>query len=186
MDNFVRKVTLATTFTLMLGVSALMVCDFALYVSRAAHGASGDSGYPSSNVAIAYGRDNQTATPTRAAVGAADSTTIATLTSTNTTQVVLAGRPNLSVDAVFTQSGQTCVVGILFEYRTGGAPAGTLVCTRWGAFVTLTGTAKPGPGDVGFATAPGYVWDTAGATAARIVCTTTAALGKEDFYGGTY
>lgn len=144
---------------------------------------------PTRGVVIVNDPD-RTTTAFRVAVGVADSTTIAALTSSNpasgTTAMadyIINGRQTIDLEAVFTASSQTCVVDVLFEYES---PAGTVAFTRWGGPKTLTGSAKPGNGGTGNATDPGQTWSTGGATNCRFVVTTAAASGTVSLYPVSY
>jgi hypothetical protein len=148
------------------------------------YAASGDP-RPANEVVSGYAPDRTTAA-FRAGLGVADSSTIATITSTypasGTTAMAdftINGKPNLDLEVVFTVAGQTCVVDALFEYES---PPGTLLFTRWAGPRTLTASAKQGNGGTGFATDPGTIWDTGGATHCRLVVTTAAASGTVSLY----
>jgi hypothetical protein len=185
-----RRITaacLSVTFALFLAEAWSVVS------SRPAHGASGDP-RPSNAVTVGYFPD-QTAKAFRSVIGVADSTNIATITSTSPAgydgtasmaDFVINGKPNIDLEAVFTNASQTCIVTPLWEYEdTTG-----LRNTRWGLPVTLTASALAGPsvvgnlvtGGTGFATAPGYVFDTGGATHVRFVVTTAAVTGTVSLY----
>jgi len=165
-------------------MSALILA-FAVGAGLRAHAASGQHGEPSNGtVAIGYEPDRQTAAArTSVGLGPADSTSIAVLTSTTTGELAVFGKPNLRIDGVFTVAAQTCVVSVLFCYKDS---AGTIKNTWWSTPTTLTASALPGPANTGFATAPGFVYDTGGATHARLVCTTLPGSGTVDFYAGTH
>jgi len=137
---------------------------------------------------------DKTPTAFRSGVGIADSTNIATVTSSYPASGTAAmadyqigGRPNLDLEAVFTVSGTTCVVTPLWEYES--AP-GTLNFCRWGTPVTLTASSLAGPsytgavvtGGTGYATSPGALIDSGGATHVRWVVTTAPSQGTVALY----
>lgn len=156
--------------------------------------ASNDSS-PANAVTISYSPD-RTLTAFRSGIGVADSTDIAVLTSTTTGDFIINGKPNIDLEAVFTNITQTCVVQILWEYENniGTSGYGTLRYTRWSSPVTLTSSAYAGPaytngavtGGTGYATAAGFVFDTGGATHCRFVVTTTATNGTLSLYPGSF
>jgi hypothetical protein len=149
------------------------------------YAASGQHGEPKLGiVSLGYDADRQYAAARSSVGGAADSTTIATLTSTTSGEIALLGKPNLGLEAVFSfNASQTCAVRVLWEFKD---DAGVLKYTRWSASQSLAATAFPGPADTGFATAPGVKLDTGGATHARIVCVTAPTVGTVDFWAATY
>lgn len=175
---------------LILVIGVLAVLAFQLepraHMNRA-HGESGADGKPPVGWIYAQGYfPDKTTTAFRSLIGVADSTSIATLTSTSAGDYAIGGRPNIDLEAVFTNASQTCVVTPLWEYEDA---TGLRYC-RWGLPVTLTASALAGPsvvggvvtGGTGFATSPGYVFDTGGATHVRFPVTTAAVTGTVSLY----
>lgn len=163
-----------------------IVLALVLVAAVGAFGASGDVGYPGTAgiVAIGYKPDEQSA----AHLGArsvADSTSVAALTSAETGEIAVLGKPNLNVSARFTAASQTCAVRILRLHKTGSGSSAVYKVLGISSAVTLTGTSFT---DL---TTNNYigedsVFDTGGATHVRIVLTTGPASGSVTFWAGTF
>lgn len=156
----------------------------------AVYGANGQTANVQNTSLSAYKSDSQTAVY-RSAVGVADATSIATLTSTATGEFTLGNagtgsRSNLSVSARFKITGQTCVIRILYLYRdastTTGAPTAVLGIS---VPVTLTATAFTDT-STGYFVAPSFAFDGAGATHCRIICVTAPTVDFVDFWLGSF
>ena len=160
-----------------------LLVGFGLRDRDRAGAADGQHGEPGSVVATGYEPDTQDKAY-RTLVGQPDATSIATLTSTTTGEALIAGKQNVSCEAVFTAASQSLTVDCLFIRRDAG---GTIRHTWWGGPRTLTASATlSGNGNTGYATDPGAVWDTAGATNCRIVSTGTPGTGTVDLWLGSY
>lgn len=101
----------------------LVILGLTTWASSLARAASGDPGYPTGGniVASGYNRDRQTAA-FRSGLVAADSTSVTTLLSTLTiggaNDLMVNGRPNISISARFSTGGgtNTCKFRLLWLY----------------------------------------------------------------------
>ncbi len=168
-----------------LAFASFLVLAFAAIV----FGASGQGANITGSVQTAYYPDAQTVA-LRTGVVIADSTSIATLTSTTTQEFVLGNdggcRSNISVSGRFSNSGQTCVVKILYLYRANGNRSGPPTTVLGSTLpITLTAGTLTDP-TTGFFEAPTFYFDASGATSARVVVITAPGAGSVDFWLGSW
>ena len=145
--------------------------------ARLVSGANGEAGEPQNAVSSGYALDKQTGV-FRAGQTVADSTTIATLTSTTTGLFSTRGRPNINVSARFVTASATVGVRLL-RLTNEGKVLGI------SAEVTLTATSYRDL-TTSYYLAPDYIFDSGGAPQVRVVVSTACSSSTVDFWVGSF
>lgn len=168
---------------LLAAITALAIsgCASARPTGGASAGASGQDGNPNSVVGIGYKHDGQFEAFRQGLHAPGDPATIAGISSTTAGEFSIRGRPNIPVGARFTDASQTCKVRLwLYNKNTSGA----IKTVDLSDEVTLTGSAIPD--EDGNYIAPRRIFDSGGASFAKVMLTDAPSSGDVDLWVGSF